>query len=443
MKTKISTILNRKPAWLFAILTLLTLNGGWAQTVAKLKFRQPQLIAGVGGQIGATYRFLNVSPLINANINIESIVNGAVLKNIDDSTLGYYDAWQPTVGGQGTFGSSYIKWDIKFDSAGATYVYSVLNASAIDVDGDNVRVREFINVNGQSSYNIPKQIPSLLTITNEKDTNNVNGTDVSDSNLHVLGPVINRTGIDTLSQDVRVNFTFNNQSEFKIYTGSQVDSNGNSGPIATDRYHCIYFMNITGSLSILPVKLQFFDGELNNNKKVNLVWSIDGGAQVDHFEIEKSFDQANFSTTGMVLGDLSTINNRTQYSFTDESGEIANQTITYYRLKIIDARGNITYSPVKIIRINATDISNKRFVKVFPNPYMDNITINFNSNQNAPAIIKMINSNGQAIISQQFLVSTGSNNIQLNNLASQLAGIYFIDVLINDTVTMTQTVVKL
>ena len=71
-----------------------------------------------------------------------------------------------------------------------------------------MRVREFINVNGQSSYNVPTQIPSMLTISTEKDTDNINGTDLSDSNLHVLGLVVNRTGIDTLSQDVRVNFTF-------------------------------------------------------------------------------------------------------------------------------------------------------------------------------------------------------------------------------------------
>ena len=67
-----------------------------------------------------------------------------MLKNIDESSLGYADAWQPTVGGPGTYGSSYIKWDVKFDSAGTTHIFSTLNASAIDVDGDNVRVREFI-----------------------------------------------------------------------------------------------------------------------------------------------------------------------------------------------------------------------------------------------------------------------------------------------------------
>ena len=194
------------------------------------------LVAGTGGQVGATYKFSNVTNNIDAYVKIENIVNGAVLKNIDESSLGYTDAWQPTVGGPGTYGSSYIKWDLRFDSAGSPYIFSTLNASAIDVDGDNVRVREFIGINGQSGYNIPTQIPSLLTITTVKDTDNINGTDACDSNLIALGSVINRTGIDTLSQDVRINFSFTNKSEFKIYTGSQVDNNGSTGSIATIAY---------------------------------------------------------------------------------------------------------------------------------------------------------------------------------------------------------------
>src|ERR1017187_10315832 len=163
-----------------------------AQTTPSLVFKQPKLVAGTNGKIGATYKFSNVIPNIDAYVKIEDIVNGAVLRTIDDSTLGYYNAWQPTVGGPGTYGSSYIKWDVKFDSAGSPHVFSTLAASAIDVDGDNSMVREFINVNGQTSYSIPTQIPSMLTIKTVKDTDNINGTDASDSNLNALGPIANR-----------------------------------------------------------------------------------------------------------------------------------------------------------------------------------------------------------------------------------------------------------
>ena len=80
-----------------------------AQTSPKLKFIQPHLVAGINGKKDAMYKFSNVIPGVDAFVKIENIVNAATLVNIDDSTLGYYNAWQPTVGGAGTYGFSYIK----------------------------------------------------------------------------------------------------------------------------------------------------------------------------------------------------------------------------------------------------------------------------------------------------------------------------------------------
>jgi len=113
---KISTLVGKYVIILTALIFLSSLTK--AQITPKLKFKNPVLVSGTAGQVGATYKFSNVINNIDAYIKIENIVNGAVLKNIDESSLGYADAWQPTVGGPGTYGSSYIKWDVKFDSAG-------------------------------------------------------------------------------------------------------------------------------------------------------------------------------------------------------------------------------------------------------------------------------------------------------------------------------------
>ena len=67
---------------------------------------------------------LKLLPGVDAFVKIEDIKNGAKLVNIDDSTFGYYDAWQPIVGGPGTYGSSYIKWDIEFKTtSGSIYTF--------------------------------------------------------------------------------------------------------------------------------------------------------------------------------------------------------------------------------------------------------------------------------------------------------------------------------
>src|ERR1017187_2777855 len=122
---------------LLTLITILSFSFIQAQTVPKLKFRQPQLVSGINGTVGATYKFANVTTGVDAFIRIEEINNGAILVNIDDSTVGYYDAWQPTVGGPDAAGSSYIKWDIEFKtSAGSVYSFAKVDAAAIDVDGD-------------------------------------------------------------------------------------------------------------------------------------------------------------------------------------------------------------------------------------------------------------------------------------------------------------------
>lgn len=320
------------------------------------------------------------------------------------------------------------------------HTFSTLNASAIDVDGDNVRVREFISVNGQSDYNIPTQIPSMLTLSTTKDIDNIKGTDASDSNLNALGPVINRNGIDTLSQDVRINFNFTNKSEFKIYTGSQVDNNGNNGAIATDRYHCIYFADITGIYGVLPVTYESFNAVLNNNA-VNLNWTTSTDINNDHFEIEKSFDQSNFSTTGFVLGAQSENKGVAQYSFEDKDKEILNHAIVYYRLKQVDINGHFSYSAVKMVRVN--NIADKKIaVQVMPNPYMDKLNVNFESKSSGKAEIRMISASGTLVKKLESSINKGSNSLQLQDLSSQLPGMYVINIIVDGQSIGSKKIIK-
>jgi Secretion system C-terminal sorting domain len=411
-----------------------------AQKSPKLRFRNPVLVSGTGGQVGAKYKFSNVVTNIDAYITIESIVNGAVLKNIDETSVGYNDAWQPTVGGPGTYGTSYIKWDIKFDSAGSPHVFPTLNATAIDVDGDGVRVREFVGVNGQSGYSVPTQIPTLLSLSTILNLNNILGTDLGDSNLNIIGPVINRTGIDTLSQDVRINFSFVNSSEFKYYTGAQVDNNGNTGAIATDRYHSLYFADIVGIYGVLPVKYESFNATLVNNG-VNLNWSTSSDINNDQFEIEKSFDQSNFATAGLVLGAKSESNGIAQYSFNDKDQEIFNHKVIYYRLKQVDANSKATYSVIKTVRINST-VDQKVSLQVMPNPYMDKLNVNFDSKDAGKGEIRIISTSGTIVKKVESTITKGTNTLQVQDLSSQAPGMYVVNIVVNGQSIGSQKLIK-
>ncbi|MDQ6762831.1 MAG: T9SS type A sorting domain-containing protein [Bacteroidota bacterium] len=433
---------------ILTIFTLSTFFSSKAQVaMPKLKFIQPHLVSGVDGEKKAVYKFDNVVDGVDAFVEIKKIKNGAILKNIDDSTFGYYDAWQPTVGGPSTVGTSSIEWEISFKTSdGADYTFTVMDLSAIDIDGDNVKVREFIDMKGYSSYDVPTQIPSLLDMTvindddDEKgDVKTVEGSVKNATKLHILGPVINRTNIDTTSLDVKVNFHFDNQKTITVTTGSQIDDNGYTGALATDRFNSLYFKTISNSISkVLGVKYSSFDAYALNNT-TNITWTTDSETNNDHFEVERSFDQKDFKTIGLVFGAEGNVSTTSKYSFSDKAKDLSSHKVIYYRLKQIDFDGKVTYSVVKMVRFGSdTKIS----VQVFPNPYTQTINVNFASEENGKAEVRMINTKGQVVAKSQSLIGKGYNKLQLTDLSTQLAGLYIVDVIVNGKVVDTQKVIK-
>jgi hypothetical protein len=425
---------------LLTIVTFFSLSFIQAQTTSpKLRFASPVLVSGTGGQKDATYKFSDVIPGVDAFVKIENIKNGAILVNIDDSTLGYYDAWQPIIGGPGTYGTSYIKWAIEFKTtSGSDYTFPLMDLTAVDIDGDNARVREFIDMNGQSGYDVPTVVPSLLSVSTINDDDNENGDDPGPENLHVLGPVANRSDIDTTSLDVKMNFHFINQSKIKVTIGSQVDDNGTTGGVATDRYNSLYFKSTSNILRILPVVYQAFAATVINNA-VNLFWITDAGTKSDYFEVERSFDQNTFSTVGIILGAQSGNGISNQYSFKESVPELLNHTVIYYRLKKVDVYGKFMYSVVKMVRINTVT---KAFVQVSPNPYMDKLNVSFISDAGGKAEVRLISASGNLVKIATSPVTKGYNNIQLQDLQSQAPGLYIANIIINGKVVTTLKVLK-
>ena len=439
---------------LLTIMTFFFLSFTRAQgTSPNLVFASPVLVSGTAGQKDATYKFSNVIAGVDAYVEIRDIVNGAILVNIDDSTLGYYDAWQPTIGGPGVFGTSYIKWTIEFKTtSGSDYKFPLMDLTAVDIDGDNSRVREFIDMQGQSSADVPTVIASLLTISNVSDhegnnnddhggndgDNSGSGNSSGGEALHVLGPVANRTGIDTTSLDVKMNYHFINQSKIKVTIGAQVDDNGSTGGVATDRYTSLYFKRTSNTFAILPVVYRSFDVTLNN-KSVDLFWITEAMAGNDHFEVERSFDQASFSTIGMVLGAQSKNGISDLYSFRDATAALADHKVIYYRLKQVDIDGKFTYSVIKTVRINTAA---KAFVQVSPNPYMDKLNVNFVSNESGKAEVRLMSASGHVVRTAASAITRGYNNIQLQALGSQAGGLYIADIIINGTLLTSIKVLK-
>jgi len=73
-----------------------------------------------------------------------------------------------------------------------------------------------------------------------------------------------------------------------------------------------------------------------------------------YYEIEQSFDNVNFKTVGVVLDGFEIKDsNKKSYKFKDDNVSVLkDKAVVYYRLKKIDANGNITSSDVMTVKLD-------------------------------------------------------------------------------------------
>ena len=97
---------------------------------------------------------------------------------------------------------------------------------------------------------------------------------------------------------------------------------------------------------VLASRVLAFSGNFADGKTI-LSWKTDQENNLAFFEIEKSSDGRNFSAIGTVnfLGNHA-------YTFTDNSAFVADKN--YYRIKLTDKDGRITYSSIIIIKQKVT-----------------------------------------------------------------------------------------
>jgi hypothetical protein len=189
---------------------------------------------------------------------------------------------------------------------------------------------------------------------------------------------------------------------------------------------------------VLPVKYLSFDAVVNN-ETVLLKWLTTQEVNNSHFEVERSFDMTNYSTIGLVLDGFTVNGNNKSYQYKDNSGDLKNRSIVYYRLKQFDIDGKFTYSKVLAVRLQAKA---NTVMQVSPNPFVENLNVRFNSTESGTAQIRITNTAGQTLLSKQSTISKGYNNIQVENLNRLATGMYIAQLIMNGTVIDNQRVIK-
>ena len=115
----------------------------------ELSFVNPVLKSGTANKEGAVYRFSNITTGVDAEIKLKKFSrNDIVMKNFDNSALGWNKAFQPEFGLPGVVQPNqnwYIDFEMTFFEAGTNKKKKVQKAdfTALDVDGDGYSISEY------------------------------------------------------------------------------------------------------------------------------------------------------------------------------------------------------------------------------------------------------------------------------------------------------------
>jgi hypothetical protein len=207
-------------------------------------------------------------------------------------------------------------------------------------------------------------------------------------------------------------------SSFTVRIGLDNQLNG-----STTRQRSVYFKRFNFPNSFLPVtNLTSFSGSRSNNSQVVLNWIMNKQHSYTKATIEKSNNGTNFGTIGQV-----TVQGKDFSSFNDNSPET---TSAFYRLKMIESSGKITYSTVVYIKADASPVGK---IKVFPNVVAADYTnINYTSDRTGAAKIALYDQSGRMVLMQNINVSVGSNTFSVNGLSRFNKGQYIMSVSGND-----------
>lgn len=173
---------------------------------------------------------------------------------------------------------------------------------------------------------------------------------------------------------------------------------------------------------LLPLNLQYFDAVKTGNS-VKLNWTAFEDDDVLYYEIQNAADGNTFHTVGLVNAVQ-----KTYYEFVCTNPFSGNN---YFRLKVLDKDGNISYSKVRLINFSKTEHT----VIVYPNPAKDRLYVSVaNLTQTASVQLLLYSATGKLMAQSYHKESDGSLIMPLNSINN---GIYFLEV-INQNTTISQ-----
>lgn len=173
------------------------------------------------------------------------------------------------------------------------------------------------------------------------------------------------------------------------------------------------------SAAVLPIKGLTINVEQKNSAAV-INFSTETEENTKTFETEKSYDGItwNIINTQAAAG-----NSSVKRSYTTTDANLSAKTV-YYRIKETDYDGRFTWSPVITFNL---DEPAQTAATAYPNPFTDNLSLQYKSSQNEVAVVRLVDQAGRTVKNTTWTLRKGTNIIQLDNVEKLQTGFYVME----------------
>ncbi len=249
--------------------------------------------------------------------------------------------------------------------------------------------------------------------------------------------VIGNFGVNSSTGSV----TFQNSGTWYNYLqGGTRNATGGSENITLQpgEYYVYLNRDVTANVNALPLKLISFTGK-RASQQIELDWVTANEIGVKHFQLQRSGNGVNFTDVAVVNATNSQASQSVTYRYNDKAPVALNASAKiFYRLKIIDIDGTISYSAIAPVN----PLIKSSSLNVYPNPVKGStLFVRLNRATTSPITIKIEDLAGRLFSSYVVNGNNSTNNIPVN-VAKLAAGAYILKVYDGSTVSVQQFIVQ-
>jgi endonuclease I len=193
---------------------------------------------------------------------------------------------------------------------------------------------------------------------------------------------------------------------------------GNRNPFVDHPEYVAAIWGGSCGFSTLPVNIENFYG-FKTDISSRIFWNISGSGDYQSFIVErKLLHETNFSAIAIETVLL----HKTAYSYEDFTASSS----AFYRLKLVDNSGKITYSKTILLKINQEQAA----IKIYPTIAKEQVMIALPVNSNKVFYVTLYDMTGRTFIQTKIPAGTSLFTLSVNGIAN---GSYFL--VVNDGVT--------